>query len=210
VLKKRNTSEGDDRTPSFIGRKFSSSASLDECVGNFATAAERCYPVTGGLTEAAWNHPPNEEGAVSTQGGGAAVPPARFVALGMDGGLFLYLAVWEGLVGYGGDGVAGGVREMWFVPPGFDGSPIQIAGVWKSLDPSLSSIGTVESTFWCRADAQDSGTASDAGTSDLAQTGSPDPGWYTDPLARFEFRYWDGLRWTEHVSNGGNAMVDPL
>src|SRR4051812_4193806 len=29
------------------------------------------------------------------------------------------------------------------------------------------------------------------------------PGWYPDPLGRFEHRYWDGARWTEHVSRHG-------
>jgi hypothetical protein len=26
------------------------------------------------------------------------------------------------------------------------------------------------------------------------------PAWAIDPTGRFAFRYWDGLRWTEHVS----------
>jgi uncharacterized protein YxjI len=34
--------------------------------------------------------------------------------------------------------------------------------------------------------------------------------WYPDPGRRNELRYWDGARWTEHVSNGGVAGVDPL
>jgi hypothetical protein len=37
---------------------------------------------------------------------------------------------------------------MWFVPPGFDASPIPIAGRWKMRDNSLSSIGTVEGQLW--------------------------------------------------------------
>jgi hypothetical protein len=31
---------------------------------------------------------------------------------------------------------------------GFDNTPIPIAGTWKMLDGSLSSIGAVESAFW--------------------------------------------------------------
>lgn len=34
------------------------------------------------------------------------------------------------------------------MPPGFDGSPMPIAGTWKEPDGSLSSIGNVESAFW--------------------------------------------------------------
>ena len=34
------------------------------------------------------------------------------------------------------------------------------------------------------------------------------PGWYPDPYRRFEFRYWDGRLWTQHVSRSGVASVD--
>src|SRR6476646_8025571 len=34
-------------------------------------------------------------------------------------------------------------------------------------------------------------------------------GWYVDPLGRFRLRYWDGARWTAHVSNGrGDESID--
>ncbi len=39
---------------------------------------------------------------------------------------------------------------------------------------------------------------------------APPANWYADPLARFELRYWDGTRWTEHVSAAGQQHVDPL
>ena len=35
-------------------------------------------------------------------------------------------------------------------------------------------------------------------------------GWLADPLGRHELRYWDGERWTEHVSDGGAQATDPL
>jgi Protein of unknown function (DUF2510) len=35
-------------------------------------------------------------------------------------------------------------------------------------------------------------------------------GWMTDPARRYELRYWDGTRWTENVSTGGNQFVDPI
>jgi|GEM_PF-1385231 Protein of unknown function (DUF2510). len=35
-------------------------------------------------------------------------------------------------------------------------------------------------------------------------------GWHPDPMSRYEFRYWDGARWTEHVSRGGQTAVDPI
>jgi uncharacterized protein YxjI len=39
---------------------------------------------------------------------------------------------------------------------------------------------------------------------------SPPANWYRDPMGRHEFRYWDGTTWTDHVSNGGQASVDPV
>ncbi len=35
-------------------------------------------------------------------------------------------------------------------------------------------------------------------------------GWFNDPYGRFQQRYWDGARWTEHVATEGRAMVDPM
>lgn len=35
-------------------------------------------------------------------------------------------------------------------------------------------------------------------------------GWLRDPTGRFELRYWDGNRWTEHVARGGLQGADPL
>ncbi|HWE68345.1 MAG TPA: PH domain-containing protein [Acidimicrobiales bacterium] len=34
-------------------------------------------------------------------------------------------------------------------------------------------------------------------------------GWYPDPSAQHELRYWDEERWTEHVSTGGVSALDP-
>ncbi len=34
--------------------------------------------------------------------------------------------------------------------------------------------------------------------------------WYPDPYGRFEHRYWDGYRWTEHVGWAGRQAMDPL
>ena len=36
----------------------------------------------------------------------------------------------------------------------------------------------------------------------------PDPSWYPDPSGRHELRYWDGQRWTEHVSDHGRQSTD--
>jgi uncharacterized protein YxjI len=34
--------------------------------------------------------------------------------------------------------------------------------------------------------------------------------WYADPYGRFELRYWDGERWTDHVSTNGATSADPV
>jgi len=42
------------------------------------------------------------------------------------------------------------------------------------------------------------------------QSAGPPSGWYPDPSSRHQYRYWDGGRWTEHVSDNGAATVDPV
>jgi Protein of unknown function (DUF2510) len=45
-------------------------------------------------------------------------------------------------------------------------------------------------------------------------TGEPhDPnvapaGWHPDPSGRYQLRYWDGTRWTEHVTSNGVPATD--
>lgn len=36
----------------------------------------------------------------------------------------------------------------------------------------------------------------------------PDPNWHPDPSDRFEQRYWNGLRWTEHVTGPSGQTID--
>jgi hypothetical protein len=37
----------------------------------------------------------------------------------------------------------------------------------------------------------------------------PPAGWFADPSGEFQLRYWDGLRWTRHVSSDGVLATDP-
>jgi hypothetical protein len=37
-----------------------------------------------------------------------------------------------------------------------------------------------------------------------------DPAWYPDPTGRYEARYWDGRKWTSHISHYGATGNDPL
>lgn len=34
--------------------------------------------------------------------------------------------------------------------------------------------------------------------------------WHNDPTERHQLRYWDGTRWTEHISNNGIQGTDPI
>jgi hypothetical protein len=35
-------------------------------------------------------------------------------------------------------------------------------------------------------------------------------GWHPDPAGHYASRFWDGARWTEHVSDGTTTTTDPL
>jgi hypothetical protein len=35
-------------------------------------------------------------------------------------------------------------------------------------------------------------------------------GWLPDPSTRHELRYWDGARWTDHVTDAGAPGMDPI
>jgi hypothetical protein len=39
---------------------------------------------------------------------------------------------------------------------------------------------------------------------------APAAGWNPDPTGRHEYRYWDGGRWTDDVSDNGLTSVDPV
>ncbi len=43
-----------------------------------------------------------------------------------------------------------------------------------------------------------------------AAMASPGASWAPDPFHRHELRYWDGLTWTESVSDHGRTTVDPM
>jgi len=90
-----------------------------------------------------------------------------------------------------------------------------------------SSVGSTEPAGWGAVAASDIASSaptqmvsttpvSDApSTADLDATastsGTPSvpADWYKDPSGRFEYRYWDGQKWTEHVSRGGTVHKDP-
>lgn len=52
--------------------------------------------------------------------------------------------------------------------------------------------------------------ASPAASAVPAGSAAPQPGWYPDPYARHEQRWFDGFRWTEHVADAGAPAADPV
>jgi len=54
------------------------------------------------------------------------------------------------------------------------------------------------------------------GNGSAAPPESPGPpplapaGWFADTSSRHQLRYWDGVQWTEHVSDNGVSAVDPV
>ncbi|GAA1834470.1 hypothetical protein GCM10009714_15000 [Microlunatus capsulatus] len=132
----------------WIGRKFRTELSLDESLRAFESVKDECYDITS-RESLVWSIPEGAANFQSTQGSPAILPPARLVSYVLARGGRITLALWDGMISNGGNGVDGSLREMWFVPSEFDRSAIMpIAGRWKAMDPSLASIGWVESPLW--------------------------------------------------------------
>ena len=59
------------------------------------------------------------------------------------------------------------------------------------------------------ADSAATPSADSTTPSTTASSSSAPAGWYADPSGRFELRYWNGDKWTEHVSRAGQQSTDP-
>lgn len=89
---------------------------------------------------------------------------------------------------------------------------------------SATSSASDEPAGWASADRSDvadaevtrvisavtgTATASSTQSASSGTTPSVPADWYKDPSGRYEYRYWDGDKWTEHVSRGGTVHKDP-
>jgi Protein of unknown function (DUF2510) len=86
--------------------------------------------------------------------------------------------------------LAGATYRMTGGPFGEDGQRVRL---------TVSKFGVAQ--FW--EVAQGPPTTSDS-------TVTPEKNWYPDPTGRHEFRYWDGTKWTAHVSDRGTPATDAL
>ena len=82
-------------------------------------------------------------------------------------------------------------------------SPPSSTGAGWALPPDSAPSSTTA------APAAASASAVPAASTPAATSAAAPAGWYADPSGRFELRYWDGDRWTEHVSRGGTQHTDP-
>ena len=58
--------------------------------------------------------------------------------------------------------------------------------------------------------ADENPTAAEQKVVSDAQSESPTADWYPDPLRRYQFRWWDGSRWSHRVATDRREMSDPI
>lgn len=75
--------------------------------------------------------------------------------------------------------------------------------------PTAKTDHTVTTVNPGAAAAQPVATSQPAATATASSVPNPPANWYPDPSGRFERRYWNGSKWTEHVANGQNQSIDP-
>ncbi len=77
--------------------------------------------------------------------------------------------------------------------------------------PTAKTDHTVTTVSPGAAQAQPVTPASAPASATTSASNIPNPpaNWYPDPSGRFERRYWNGSKWTEHVANGQNQAIDP-
>jgi hypothetical protein len=81
---------------------------------------------------------------------------------------------------------------------------------WGAANTSdAASAPTQAMTATTNTGAVSTETSSAATPSTTTTTPSVPADWYKDPSGRYEYRYWDGQKWTEHVSRAGTVYKDP-
>ncbi|HUF99621.1 MAG TPA: DUF2510 domain-containing protein [Ilumatobacter sp.] len=80
--------------------------------------------------------------------------------------------------------------------------PVQDAPGWAVTPDAASTVDTTSSPT-------PSPTPDPAPEVTAPAAAAAPAGWYADPAARYDLRYWDGSDWTEHVSRNGQQSTDP-
>ena len=87
-------------------------------------------------------------------------------------------------------------------------TPVQPTPASDSVGWAATDTPAIPSTFISPTPASSS---TPLATSTPTQSAVPTvpADWYKDPAGRYEFRYWDGAKWTENVSRAGVMYQDP-
>lgn len=94
-----------------------------------------------------------------------------------------------------------GVSVTATVPTPVQPTPVSDTVGWAATDTPAS-----PSTFISPTPVSTSGSTPVATQSTVPSVPAD---WYKDPAGRYEFRYWDGTKWTENVSRAGVMYQDP-
>ena len=102
----------------------------------------------------------------------------------------------------------------WAVSPEAPSDATESLGGGQEVSAAVADVApTLPTVQAATASVQDPVPASvPAGETPAAEpqaAGAAPAGWYADPSARFELRYWDAAQWTEHVSRAGQQYTDP-
>ena len=90
----------------------------------------------------------------------------------------------------------------------------EVVGIYTSEDSVIAIIKRnapfISSTTTTAAATTTPASVSQPNTTQsvAAPTAAAPANWYPDPSGRFELRYWNGDKWTEHVSRAGQQSVD--
>ena len=85
-------------------------------------------------------------------------------------------------------------------------TPVQPTPASDSVGWAATNTPASPSTFISPTPASASGSTPVATQSAVPNVPAD---WYKDPAGRYEYRYWDGSKWTENVSRAGVMYKDP-
>jgi hypothetical protein len=83
------------------------------------------------------------------------------------------------------------------------------AGWGAAKTSDAASAPTQAMTSMSNTGTMSTESSTPATSSTTTTTPSVPADWYKDPSGRYEYRYWDGQKWTEHVSRAGTVYKDP-